>query len=215
MSAPSFPAAPPVSAEATPPAEPAADAAPAAAAPKPLPVILAIVAGLALGGGAGAFGVGPALASGIAPSAAVAHVKHHAKGDADANAGDADGGDDAADDEGDAGAEPKGGKEGKEGAASVYTIDNLVLNPAGSGGTRFLLLSIAFQMKDAAALEAIKSRDAELRDAVLATLGGKTVEQLSEMASRDSLKTELRAATAKALHTRGVRRVYFPQFVIQ
>jgi len=35
------------------------------------------------------------------------------------------------------------------------------------------------------------------------------------MASRDSLKAELRAATAKALRTRGVRRVYFPQFVIQ
>ena len=97
----------------------------------------------------------------------------------------------------------------------MYTIDNLVLNPAGSGGTRFLLLSIAFEMKDAGALEAIKARDAELRDAVLVTLGSKTVEQLSDMVSRDSLKVELRTATAKTLHTRGVRRVYFPQFVIQ
>ncbi|HEY0777791.1 MAG TPA: flagellar basal body-associated FliL family protein [Gemmatirosa sp.] len=177
-------------------------------------MILAIVAGLALGGGAGAFGVGPALASGIAPSAPAVHAKHHAKSDkgdeADADSSDAD----AADDEGDsAPAEKKGGKEGA--ASSVYTIDNLVLNPAGSGGTRFLLLSIAFEMKDAAALEAIKTRDAELRDAVLVTLGAKTVEQLSDMVSRDSLKVELRAATAKALHTRGVRRVYFPQFVIQ
>lgn len=196
------------------PAPPDAEAAPAAGGAKPLPVILAIVAGLALGGSAGAFGVGPALASGIAPSAEVAHAKHHAKkGDAGANAGaddaptdDEDGGDDAP-------VENKGGKEGE--TASVFTIDNLVLNPAGSGGTRFLLLSIAFQMKDAAALEAIKARDAELRDAVLVTLGAKTVEQLSEMSARDSLKVELRSATAKALHTRGIRRVYFPQFVIQ
>lgn len=178
--------------------------------PKPLSVVLAIVAGLALGGGAGTFGVGPALASGIAPSAVAGHAKRHAaaSSDADADSSDADA---SADD--DAPAEHKGGKEGV--AASVYTIDNLVLNPAGSGGTRFLLLSIAFQMKDAAALDAIKARDAELRDAVLVTLGSKTVEQLSDMSGRDSLKIELRAATAKALHTRGVRRVYFPQFVIQ
>ena len=197
----------PVSAEAPPAAaEPTAGA----GGPKPLPVILAIVAGLALGGGAGAFGVGPALASGIAPSPPAAHAKHHAGKSADA---DADSSDAEADDEGDAPAEKKGGKEGT--AASVYTIDNLVLNPAGSGGTRFLLLSIAFEMKDAGALESIKTRDAELRDAVLVTLGSKTVEQLSEMTARDSLKTELRTATAKALHTRAVRRVYFPQFVIQ
>ena len=55
----------------------------------------------------------------------------------------------------------------------------------------------------------------ELRDAVLVTLGGKTVEQLADMTARDSLRVELRTATAKALHTRGVKRVYFPQFVIQ
>ena len=211
-SRPPSPAAPSVSAEAPPAATAEQAPAPAASGSKPLPVILAIVAGLALGGGAGAFGVGPALASGIAPSAPVAaHAKHHAKSD-DAEADSSD--DTSADDEGDAApAEKKGGKEGA--ASSVYTIDNLVLNPAGSGGTRFLLLSIAFEMKDASALESIKSRDAELRDAILVTLGAKTVEQLSDMVSRDSLKVELRTATAKALHTRGVRRVYFPQFVIQ
>ena len=208
------PAVPAVSADA--PAASAAEPPAASGGSKPLPVILAIVAGLALGAGAGAFGVGPALASGIAPSApAVAHAKHHAKkgevdadsaDDPDAAPADEEGGDATAD-------EKKGGKEGA--ASSVYTIDNLVLNPAGSGGTRFLLLSIAFEMKDAAALESIKSRDAELRDAVLVTLGAKSVEQLSDMVARDSLKSELRKATAKALHTRGVKRVYFPQFVIQ
>lgn len=176
---------------------------------KPLPIVLAIVAGLALGGGAGAFGVGPALASGIVPSAPAAHAKH-GKPAADDAASDADS---ASEDEEDAPAEHKGGKEGA--TSSVYSIENLVLNPAGSGGTRFLLLTIAFEMKDASALEAIKSRDAELRDAVLVTLGSKTVEQLSDMGGRDSLRTEVRAATAKALRTRGIRRVYFPQFVIQ
>jgi flagellar FliL protein len=114
--------------------------------------------------------------------------------------------------------EDEGGKggHGKDGvAAPVYTIENLVLNPAESGATRFLLLSIAFELKTQETHDAMKARDAELRDAVLAALGGKTVEQLSDVTARDSLKGELRTVAAKLLRKKAVRRVYFPQFVIQ
>ena len=90
-----------------------------------------------------------------------------------------------------------------------------MLNPAESGGTRFLLLSITFQSKDAKVLEAMKARDAELRDVVLVTLGAKTVEQLADMKSRETLKTELVSATKKLLKKKSRIQVYFPQFVIQ
>jgi flagellar FliL protein len=97
-------------------------------------------------------------------------------------------------------------------------IDNLVLNPAESGGQRFLLLTIAFELKDAAALEEMKARDAELRDAVLQSVGAKSVEYLADMARRDSLKAELRGVAGKLFPDARkpvVRRIYFPQFVIQ
>jgi flagellar FliL protein len=171
-----------------------------------VPVVLAVVGGIAVGGAAGAFFVGPALAEGIAPKTAVA-----------AAAGGAHGEDAAAEEEG-AGEGGHGGKEG-EGAATkpVYTIDNLVLNPAQSGGTRFLLLTIAFELKDDATLEEMKNRDAELRDAVLVTVGAKSVEYLSDMSVRDSLKSELRAVAGKLFPKKQavIRRIYFPQFVIQ
>jgi flagellar FliL protein len=107
------------------------------------------------------------------------------------------------------------GEEGKTAVAKpVHLLDNLVLNPAGSGGTRFLLLSVAFEVKSAAVLEQMKARDAELRDVVLVTLGSKSVEELADMHAREALKTELRTATEKTFK-KGVKRVYFPQFVIQ
>jgi flagellar FliL protein len=92
-----------------------------------------------------------------------------------------------------------------------------VLNPAQSGGTRFLLLTVAFELKDEATLEELKTRDAELRDAVLVTVGAKSVEFLSDMAVRDTLKNELRGVTAKLFPKKKnvIRRIYFPQFVIQ
>jgi len=178
----------------------------------PLALILAVVAGLAVGGGTGFFAVGPALATGIAPAVA-ANAKHARAGTpATGDHGD----DTAADEEG--GEEAQGGESGKEGAAAgapVYTLDNLVLNPAGSGGTRFLLLTIAFEVAKPETVDAMKARDAELRDLVLATVGNKTVEQLSDVAARDSLKGELKTAAAKLFTKRAVKRVYFPQFVIQ
>jgi flagellar FliL protein len=181
-----------------------------------------VLVGLAAGGGAGAFAVGPLLAAGIAPAvqanakAGKAHkpkAEHGAEGD-DAGEGDAAAADDEEGGDDEAAAE-EGGHGGKEAASNVYTLDNLVLNPAESGGTRFLLLSISFQVKDAATLEAMKARDAEMRDAVLVTVGNRTVEQLATVGVRDSLKHELQLAAKKLFRKSVVRRVYFPQFVIQ
>jgi flagellar FliL protein len=184
-----------------------------------LPLIIALVAGLAVGGGAGAFVVGPVLASGIAPAGpeVAAHVKkarHAAQADDEASA---DEGDESADDEESSGDEESGGGHGEKGGAEkpVYTIDNLVLNPAESGGTRFLLLSVTFELKNAAVLEQMKTRDAELRDAVLVTLGKRTVDQLADMTQRDSIKVQLTKAAGTLFKKGAVKRIYFPQFVIQ
>ena len=47
------------------------------------------------------------------------------------------------------------------------------------------------------------------------TVGNRTVEQLASVGVRDSLKTELQAAAKKLFRKNVVKRVYFPQFVIQ
>jgi flagellar FliL protein len=206
-------------ADPTPPAD--GGAAPKVARSVPLALLLAVAAGLGAGGGAGALVVGPALANGIAPAveatarARKAHAPAKGARGEDAAADDPAGDDEAAADDEEAPAD-EGGEHGKAGAgAAVYTLDNLVLNPAGSNGARFLLLTIAFELKNQATVETMKARDAELRDAVLVTVGHRTVEQLADVGVRDTLKLELQAATKKLFRRGVVRRVYFPQFVIQ
>ena len=77
--------------------------------------------------------------------------------------------------------------------AHRHQIDNLVLNPAGSGGTRFLMFAAAFELKDAGALESMKVRDAELaRRRFSRSAAAKTVEQLSDL-------VDARAAASRAL----------------
>lgn len=97
----------------------------------------------------------------------------------------------------------------------IYEMDNLVLNPAGSGGTRFLLLSVALEVKDASTADMLKGHDAEMRDAILRLFGSKSVEAVSESSARDAFRGEVAAQLGKLLPAGSIRRVYFPQFVVQ
>jgi len=109
-----------------------------------------------------------------------------------------------------------GGERGEAAAgAEVYRVENLVLNPANSGGTRFLVATLALQVADSTASAGLAERDAEVRDAVLRVLGAKTVTELADMASRPALKQELVGAVDSVFGGATVSAVYLPQFVIQ
>ena len=156
-------------------------------------VIASLVGGLVVGGLGGSFALGPMLAKKIAaPKTAEAATteENEAKGD---------------------------GEHGEKKAGStVHMMENLVLNPSGSNGTRFLMAAVAAEVKDEKVKEEMAGRDAELRDAALRILGVRTVEQLADMALRDVLKKELvDSLNARLASKTAVKRIYFPQFVIQ
>lgn len=170
-----------------------------------LPLGIAIALGLLVGGGAGAFVAGPLLAArSEAPAPKAAEREAPAEEDH---------GEEAESES--SGAEEGGDHEGEAGGQALYVMDNLVLNPARSGGTRFLMVTIAFSLQNEALSEEMKARDAEVRDAVLGVLGAKSVIELSDVAARDSLKVELKSNVSDLFHKGAVRQIYFPQFVIQ
>ena len=81
------------------------------------------------------------------------------------------------------------------------------------------MIAAAVEFKDAALVESFKARDAEVRDIMLRVMGAKTVEQLSDMTMRDSLRRELSDSLSslipKATRKKAILQVFFPQFVIQ
>lgn len=162
-------------------------------------IVLAVVlaAGALVGGGAGAFFAGPKLAEMILGPADAAAAEAHGPTTEEDHSGDS----------------AHGGGHG--GGGANYLIENLVLNPAQSGGTRFLMASVSFELSEEAALEGMKSRDAQVRDALLTVLGRKTVEDLTDIAGRDSLKSEMQTAVSAMFPKGTVRGIYLPQFVIQ
>jgi flagellar protein FliL len=100
-------------------------------------------------------------------------------------------------------------------SAVTHALDNLVLNPAGSGGTRFLMVTAAFELKDAGTEQLMKDHEAEVRDRILALLGKKTVEELTDPNLRDAIKKQVLDVVMPVFPKGTVLKVFFPQFVIQ
>ncbi len=174
----------------------AEEAAPSGGLKAKLPLLALVAVGLAVGGGTGAKFIGPMVAKKMGRAVPAAH------GDSATAAADS------------AAADSTAG-EGTAVAPSVHLLENLVLNPAGSGGSRFLLLSVAIETSTANGATDMQARDAELRDIILTALGSKTVEQLTDIGTRDGMKGELQTAIGLRFGKTAVKRVYFPQFVVQ
>jgi flagellar protein FliL len=162
---------------------PDADAAEESPRPGKLVPLLVLVVCLLVGSGAGALVLGPKLFA--APSA---------------EAGQA-----AEDDE-------KQGGHGGEAVVALVLLENLVVNPANSGGTRFLLISFAFEPGDADPA-VLQAAEPQLRDTFVTLLSKRTIAELGDLAMRDSIRAELLAATNRIVP--GVARLYLPQFVMQ
>ncbi len=184
---------------------PAADGSPRKSALVPL--VAAVLVGLGAGGASGALVAGPMLAKRVVPAADSASLAAQLAAGAKPEGAH----DEAAKGEGG----KKEGKEGKEGAAPMLLLDNIVMNPSGSNGSRFLLLSVSYELKDAATLEKLKTRDAEARDLIQRVMGRHTIDELIDVRNRDGFKTELVEATEAITGKASVHRVFFPQFVIQ
>ncbi|MHB1310449.1 MAG: flagellar basal body-associated FliL family protein [Gemmatimonadaceae bacterium] len=105
------------------------------------------------------------------------------------------------------------GKPGPESA--VVLFDNLVLNPSGSGGLRFLLVTVGLRLSNSASVATIKASDAEVRDVLLRVFGDRRVEELADIGQRERLKGAIKTAVDSLLSAGTVSGVYFPQFVIQ
>ena len=102
-----------------------------------------------------------------------------------------------------------------EGPSALHLIDNLVVNPASSGGTRFLLTSIAVEVHDPSQTEIVSDRDVELRASLIMVLGAKSVEQLTDISARPGIVAEIERALTQIVGPGVIRKIFIPQFVIQ
>ncbi len=155
-------------------------------------VTLVAIGGAVLGGVGAGFVVAPRIIARQAPTAAAAAAVAENK----ANGG-------------------KSGEGGGMKESKIVSLDNLIVNPAGSQGTRFLMASIALEVDGAEAEKRLRDHEVEIRDLVTSILESETMQLLTAPGARDSVKSRVAVAVLPIAGKDSKLRVFLPQFVIQ
>lgn len=107
------------------------------------------------------------------------------------------------------------GAEGGEGEKKLIELPNIVVNPAGSQGSRFLMATVAVTVADEEAEKVLRAHEVEFKDKVVSILETLTMAQLSAPGARDTLKLRIGVAAGTIIGPKIPVKVFLPQFVIQ
>jgi flagellar protein FliL len=112
-----------------------------------------------------------------------------------------------------------GGKAGKEGASKEggpsFEFQNVVVNLAGTMGTRYLKTSFLITGADVNIRSIFESARPKLTDVTLNVLSSLTLADLEEPGAKNVIREKLVAAYNQALGRKVADQVYFSDFVIQ
>ncbi len=112
---------------------------------------------------------------------------------------------------------PKPKKKDAHGEATsmVYAVKDIVVNPAGTGGTRFLSVSFGFELGSAELATEFTERELVVRDALITILSSKTVAQLTDAKQKEITRYQVKKRLEKLMDTDEITGVYYTDFVLQ
>lgn len=97
----------------------------------------------------------------------------------------------------------------------AYAIEDIIVNPAGTSGTRFLMVSCSFDLASQDLVTAFETRESVIRDALITILSAKSVDQLTDPKQKEIMRLQIRKRLSQVLRTDGIAGVYFTDFVLQ
>jgi len=112
-----------------------------------------------------------------------------------------------------AGAKPKANILGAK--KTTVAINKLLVNVAGTMGSRYLLVSMSVVSTDPGFQQKLTENDAALRDAASSVLAAKTLTDLEKTDERNLIRTELLSGFNHILGSDEVSELYLTEFAIQ
>lgn len=112
---------------------------------------------------------------------------------------------------------PKKKKQSSHGqvTSGIYAIKDIVINPAGTGGTRFLSVSFAFELESEELKAEFDAREAMIRDALITILSSRTVAQLTDPKQKEIVRYQIKKRVSDLMKTDELAGVYYTDFVLQ
>ncbi len=96
----------------------------------------------------------------------------------------------------------------------IYTVDDIIVNPANSKGEQLLLTSLAFDVQSEENKVELKSKEVLIKDMILSILASKNSRMLSNINLRDSLRTEISSKVENFLPGITINKVYFSKYIL-
>jgi flagellar FliL protein len=99
-------------------------------------------------------------------------------------------------------------------APTIVILEEIIVNPAGTEGRRYLATRIGFQSTSPNAEAEINSRSVLIRDVVISLLSSKSMAQLSSLTYRDTLREDIRGVANLQLKDTKIESVIFADYVL-
>jgi flagellar FliL protein len=110
--------------------------------------------------------------------------------------------------------EPQKKKESLQ-VGQFYELDDIVVNPAGTGGKRFLVVEIGFESKIPEVITEAESKDIWIRDAIITILTTKGPEELMDFSRRQDLRMEILSTINRKMLNGKFENLYFKKYIMQ
>ncbi len=116
-------------------------------------------------------------------------------------------------------AELKGKKKSKNSKGKkpgeIYLVEDVIANPKNTEGRHFVNVSVGLEEGKKNIGDELKNRDPQIRDVLIDIFVGKTIQQMDDVADKDTLKKQIKNRLNKLLGAGSIRNVYFSNFIIQ
>jgi len=100
-------------------------------------------------------------------------------------------------------------------SSNFLKIDGIVVNPAATGGSRFLLTTIGFEFDDSENYDVFKEKEIKIRDALISILSSKTVTELADTGAREKIRKQIFKVVNQICQPAEAEAIYFVDFVLQ
>jgi flagellar FliL protein len=94
-------------------------------------------------------------------------------------------------------------------------LEEIIVNPAGTNGQRYLLVQFSLELDDKDDQQLIKENRSKVRNNIIKYLSSQTVSELQGIKGKEDLRAELIQLINQAIDSRSVRNLYYSKYVMQ
>jgi flagellar FliL protein len=99
--------------------------------------------------------------------------------------------------------------------SNLYIVKDVIINPAGTNGGRFLLTTVGIEVTTPEAQKELDKKELQVRDILNSILTSKTISELVDVSQRETLRGEIAKSVGALLKSGKMKNVYFSKYIIQ